>query len=227
MERKKRSEKVSPLRDTTPEMREEFQRKILSWVADQGSQLDVLDPSTIQHLNDRAADDRAADNWVPLCQVARLAGPVWLDRALKAMAALNPQEGDPEPESRDGNLGPAVLTRLRRIFYDYEQVPAMDLAEARARAAGKSEKEIEAARKAAQNVSPKDDLIIPTSEILEKLNADKEAPWADWQKGLSAARLSRILRPYNVSPVQPKRGEPRGYIFGNLRPVFERYLAID
>jgi putative DNA primase/helicase len=183
MERKKRSEKVSPLRATTPEKREELQRKIHRWVADNRSQLEVLDPATIQQLN-----DRAADNWAPLLQVAKLAGQDWLDKALKAMAALNPQEGDPEPEFDNENLGTLVLTRLRRIFYDFARGPVRDLAETKARAAGKSEQEIKAAGKdAARSISPEDDLFIPTSELLDKLNADKEAPWADWQKERSRA----------------------------------------
>ena len=226
MERKTRSVKVSPLRATTPAEREEFQRKILRWVADYGHQLDVLDAPTVQHLN-----DRAADNWVPLLQVAKLAGPVWLDNALKAMIALNPQEGDPETEAHNENLGTAVLARLRRIFFETVQSPARDLAESNARAAGKSEQEIEAAGKeAAKNESPEDDLFIPTSDLLAALNADKEAPWADWHKGkvegLSAKKLGAFLSPYKVKSVRLKRGEPWGYTFGILRPVFERYLPI-
>jgi putative DNA primase/helicase len=226
LDRKKRVDKVSPLRDTPLEKRLEFQRKILRWVADYGNQLEPLDPSTIQQLN-----DRAADNWVPLLQVAELAGQVWFDNAKKAMIALNPQESDPETEAHNENLATAVLNRLRRIFYNFVQVPVRDLAEAKARAAGKSEEEIEAAGKdATQNVSPTDDLFIPTSDLLVKLNADKEAPWADWHKGtvegLSAEKLSRILRPYKVKSVRLRRAQPMGYKFGILRPVFERYLEI-
>jgi hypothetical protein len=147
------------------------------------------------------------------------------------MAALNPQEGDPEPEFDNENLGTLVLTRLRRIFYDFARGPVRDLAETKARAAGKSEQEIKAAGKdAARSISPEDDLFIPTSELLDKLNADKEAPWADWQKGkvegLSAKKLGAILSPYKVKSGRLRRGEPMGYRFGSLRDAFERYLPI-
>jgi uncharacterized protein DUF3631 len=71
-------------------------------------------------------------------------------------------------------------------------------------------------------------IFIPTTDILDRLNEDKEAPWADWKKGkeegLSAKKLGRMLRPYKVMSIRLKRGSPHGYTLESLLPVFERYL---
>lgn len=70
---------------------------------------------------------------------------------------------------------------------------------------------------------------LPTDEILKELNDDKEAPWADWRKGLgiSAHKLGRILKNFGVYSIQKQinNTRTRGYEFGKLRPVFERYLS--
>jgi hypothetical protein len=275
IDRKKRGQKVSPLRATPKEKREEFMRKILRWAADHGNRLGTLDPATLEVLN-----DRAADNWTPLLQVAALIGQPWLGTAYEAMRALNPQNGEPETETRSENLPTAVLSRLRQVFYDSIQDPAREVAETAARSEGKAEDQIEAEGKAAaegalkhflqdvnrrlrsegkaedqieaegkaaaegalkhflQDVNrrlkagppKKDELyLIPSVDILNELNADKEAPWADWKKGnvegLSATKLSGILRPYKVRSTRLKRGAPHGYTLESLLPVFERYLT--
>jgi hypothetical protein len=222
MERKKRSVVVSPLRATTLTQREEFQRKILRWKADYDNHLEVLDAPAIQQLN-----DRAADNWVPLLQIAKLAGQHWYNMALEAMVALNHKEGDAHENQRDDekNLGPAVLAGLKRIFFESVQAPARELAEAQARAAGKSDDEIEAAGKkaaliaietakkdAARKKASKEEFHIATLDILAGLNADKEAPWADWHKGkvegLSAKKLGSLLSPYGVKSSSKEAAHP-------------------
>jgi hypothetical protein len=242
MERKTRGQKVSPLRATPSEKRKELMRKILRWAADYGPRLAPLDPATLDLLN-----DRAADNWAPILQVAKLIGPPWKDAAYAAMRMLNPGgNGDRGSESRNEDPTTAVLTRLRQAFYDLIQDPAREAAEARARARGQSEAQIEAAGKDSADIMLKRTLqdvrrridagtpdknqliFIPTTDILEKLNEDKEAPWASWgkgkQEGLTAEKLSRMLRPYKVKSIRLKRGLPHGYTLESLLPVFERYL---
>ena len=70
---------------------------------------------------------------------------------------------------------------------------------------------------------------LPTDEIQNALNADKEAPWADWRngQGISAEKLAKTLKPFGVRSFhnQKLQGRPHGYLFGKLRPVFERYLS--
>jgi hypothetical protein len=217
-------------------------RKILRWAADYGLRLAPLDPATLDLLN-----DRAADNWAPILQVAELIGPPFKDAAYAAMRALNPGgNGDQKSESRDEDPTAALLIRLRQTFYDLIQDPAREAAEARARARGQSEVQIEAAGKESADIilkrtlqdvrgkiesgaPDKNQLIfIPTADILDRLNEDKEAPWADWKKGkeegLSAKKLGRMLRPYKVKSIRLKRGCPHGYTLESLLPVFERYL---
>jgi hypothetical protein len=66
----------------------------------------------------------------------------------------------------------------------------------------------------------------PTVEILEGLNADKEAPWADWKHGLTAEKLGRTLRSHGVKSARSRQdtGQRRGYFFKDLKPVFDSYL---
>jgi hypothetical protein len=163
------------------------------------------------------------------------------------MRALNPGgNGDPQSESRNEDPNTALLTRLRQAFYDLIQDPAREAAAARARARGQSEVQIEAAEKESADIilkrtlqdvrrridagaPDKNQLIfIPSTVILEKLNEDKEAPWASWgkgkQEGLTAEKLSGMLRPYKVKSIRLKRGAPHGYTLESLLLVFERYL---
>jgi len=76
-----------------------------------------------------------------------------------------------------------------------------------------------------------DDGFLATEEILKALNFNKEAPWADWNKGngISAKKLKSLVKSFDIKPVQIQREEdrPRGYRFRDLRPVFERYLNHD
>lgn len=70
---------------------------------------------------------------------------------------------------------------------------------------------------------------LPTEEILKELNSDEEAPWSDWRggKGLSAEKLKSLLGRYSVRSIQKQiqGNRARGYEFGDLKPIFDRYLA--
>ena len=74
----------------------------------------------------------------------------------------------------------------------------------------------------------RDEDFLATEEILSALNSNKEAPWADFRdgEGLSAKKLSESLRPFKIKPVQLQHTKvrTRGYKFGAIRSVFERYL---
>jgi hypothetical protein len=225
MERKKRGEKVRPLRATTRAERAELRRKISRWIADNGDKLEEPDPAIVEQLN-----DRAADNWVPIMQIARLAGGVWPLNVLRAVTALT--VGDEDGISGAENIVGILLIRLQKIFYETAQAAVRNSAESQARAQGKSDQEVDAAGNAAvTGIIPGDRDFISTEEILKVLNDDKEAPWADWckgnVKGLSAKRLGQILGQYKVKSVRLKRGGSHGYRFGDLRPVFERYIPYE
>jgi putative DNA primase/helicase len=99
------------------------------------------------------------------------------------------------------NLAIEVLNQIRAFFR--EQEPKY----------GKSEAEFQ-----------------PTGDILEFLNSDDEAPWADWKSGdkkrLTAEKLSRILKPFGLKSdqhqIEGKRY--RGYWRKDFQPVFDSYL---
>ena len=69
---------------------------------------------------------------------------------------------------------------------------------------------------------------LPTTAIVDALNTEKEAPWADWKNGtgITAEKLARILKPFGVKSGKPRRGGERhaGYSIEDLVPVFDRYL---
>jgi hypothetical protein len=241
MERKKPGQKVKPLWATSKEKRMEFYRKLLRWTSDNEHRLCTLDPSTLELLN-----DRDADNWTPLLQVATLLGKRWLDKGYETMRLLTGGQDGQEPETRHEDPLSALKRRLRQVFYDCIQNRAREDAENAAQEMGLSDEQVETKGKKAaelalqnelqavrdrieQGKPKKEELVfIPTAEILQQLNADKEAPWADWgkgkQEGLSAHKLRAMLRPYNIRSFRLKRGTPHGYTLEDLLPVFERYL---
>jgi Protein of unknown function (DUF3631)/Domain of unknown function (DUF3854) len=145
-------------------------------------------------------NDRAADNWSPLFAIAEVAGEDWGQSTLKAAVNLSGSDED------EDSLIIALLFSLR-AFCQKRKVT-------------------------------EEDHLLPTLDILAALNADKEAPWADWREGagLSAEKLSNLLKPFGVKRVRKrietsKEGTEapkiRGYKFGQLQPLFERYLSSD
>jgi DNA polymerase I-like protein with 3'-5' exonuclease and polymerase domains len=70
---------------------------------------------------------------------------------------------------------------------------------------------------------------VATEDLLKALNEDNQAPWADWNKGLTARKLWDFLKPFDVKPVriQKERKKVKGYRLRDLEPVFARYLSPD
>jgi hypothetical protein len=113
------------------------------------------------------------------------------------MRSLNPGgNSDQESESRNEDPTTALLTRLRQAFFDTIQAPVRTEAEFRAHARGATDEEVETDGKEAADRILKNTLqdvrrriqggalnknhlvFVPTTEILDRLNEDKEAPWA-------------------------------------------------
>jgi len=69
------------------------------------AQLHECDPVVPETLN-----DRAADNWRPLCAIAEVAGGDWPQRVAHAISALTPQELD------DETAGVLLLEDLYHLF---------------------------------------------------------------------------------------------------------------
>jgi hypothetical protein len=69
--------------------------------------------------------------------------------------------------------------------------------------------------------------VMPTTTILEKLQAIEDGPWADMHgKPIDARRLSRMLGKYQVKPKVVRIGDftPRGYTREQLADLWRRYL---
>jgi putative DNA primase/helicase len=108
LRRKATREIVERLRlDRIGEITEGLQRRCLRWAQDHLVQLRESDPSVPETLN-----DRAADNWRPLCAIAEVAGGEWLARVQKAIVALAGTEID------DDAMGVMLLEDIRQIFLD-------------------------------------------------------------------------------------------------------------
>ena len=65
-----------------------------------------------------------------------------------------------------------------------------------------------------------------TANLLERLKALEESPWAEYE--LSPRRLAKILRPFGVEARGIRVGNrtPRGYEYGSLKSAFARYLEV-
>jgi hypothetical protein len=70
---------------------------------------------------------------------------------------------------------------------------------------------------------------IPSKELVELLNADEEAPFRDWEGGISQRRLADLLRPYGVRPRPIRNGSQvsRCYVTDDFADAFSRYPLQD
>jgi putative DNA primase/helicase len=108
LRRKAKKETVERLRlDRIGDLTEGLQRRCLRWAQDHLAPLKASDPAVPETLN-----DRAADNWRPLCAIAEVAGGEWPARVKQAMAALAGTEMD------DDAIGVMLLEDIRQIFED-------------------------------------------------------------------------------------------------------------
>lgn len=69
---------------------------------------------------------------------------------------------------------------------------------------------------------------ITTANLLEKLKEIETSPWEDWSKGkgLTPNGLSRLLKPFGVSPrtVRTEDKRAKGYLAESFEDAFGRYL---
>ena len=76
----------------------------------------------------------------------------------------------------------------------------------------------------------KNTAFLSSDDIISSLNSDKEAPWADWQKGdvkgITIEKLSRYLKRFKIKSDQVQRDNKRcrGYRLQSLEDVFASYL---
>jgi putative DNA primase/helicase len=146
----------------------------------------------------KALLDRAWNKWRPLLTIAHVVGGKWPDMCLKAALDIAGESDD------ERSIGVDVLARIRAAFKEKAD-------------------EILFSKKDKKN-------LFPTLEILNHLNSDNEAPWADWKKGdkegITAEKLSRILKPFKIKSDRPQINNTRirGYWVEDFKDAFESYL---
>lgn len=71
--------------------------------------------------------------------------------------------------------------------------------------------------------------LLKTTDLLEKLNAEDKNGWgwATYLRGkpLDALWLSKLLKPYNVTPEKSGGGADRGYRRADLDDTIRRYVT--
>lgn len=149
--------------------------------------------------------DRKGDVWEPLIAIADLAGGEWPELARQACTAL--VEGATDDTETTGTR---LLADLRDIW---------------PRSTGTSG----TSGTALASQVPQVPLVphLGTDEVLRKLHALDESPWADWYgKPLDARQLARLLRPYGVKSIKVRIGEQsvRGYHLADLAEPWRSYL---
>lgn len=118
LQRKTTEEKITRVRNLTPETFIELRRKLARFAEDHGEEIKRANPQLPEELN-----DRAQDNWSPLSAIAEIAGADWLKFATGAALKIS------GIESGRPSTGIELLTDIKRIFEkrDYENIFTSDL----------------------------------------------------------------------------------------------------
>jgi hypothetical protein len=107
--RRKKDRRVLPLRDTPPKEFLDLCRKLKRWIDDHADEIITTKVALPESLN-----DRAADHWLPLFQIAQVVGGDWPKKLLRAAAYLC---GDDSEEESDVIK---LLVALRTLFREHQ-----------------------------------------------------------------------------------------------------------
>lgn len=126
MRRMTKGAKKEKMRMINAQTRKEFsdiQRKCTRFANDNTENLKLIKPALPDELN-----DRAADNWCALFQIAGLAGKEWLKKTLEAALQLSGIKK--ESKSQGTELLEDILNLFDGIFKDTEEVTTAELIDA-------------------------------------------------------------------------------------------------
>jgi putative DNA primase/helicase len=107
MRRRRRSETIQPIDETTHAVAERLASEASRWAKDHRDTLRALRPDMGSLIN------RAADRWRPLYAIADLAGGEWPELARAAQAAISGADDDDAD-----SLGERLLADVKRLFED-------------------------------------------------------------------------------------------------------------
>src|SRR6185295_15267737 len=67
---------------------------------------------------------------------------------------------------------------------------------------------------------------LPTSELVQTLMDDPEAPWIEWRTANASRELAKLLRPLGVKSrtIRLPNGTLRGYLKEDFEEAWSRYL---
>jgi len=117
MKRKLTSEKVKRMTQAFDKEYRNLRRRIKRWEIDNAEALKNLTP-----VIPETGNDRAADNWLPLLNIAGLAGGDWPDRAREAMLAI-------ESVSNEETTKQILLRDIKEIFDGRDKISSAELVE--------------------------------------------------------------------------------------------------
>jgi DNA polymerase I-like protein with 3'-5' exonuclease and polymerase domains len=210
MERKGRDQDVEMLTDVPQLPFLELRRKLVRWAGDHAVQIQSTHIQRPRYL-----DGRAWDKWRPLFLIAKCFGKNsdWL-RRIETISGEMTCEYD-----KEDSVVTEILLNMRDMFRR-RQTQMM--------------KEYKKTGICWEDLNEADQdwiKFLPTTDILAELNADEEAPWADWKKGdkegLTAERLSRELKEFKIKSVrlQYNQKKYRGYFLdAKLEGLLNKYL---
>ena len=202
MRRRAPDETVRPYRERiTRPVGEDLRERLAAWAAAVAERVGDPWPDMPDGVT-----DRPADVWEPLLMIADLAGGGWPVLARDACTSL-------VTGSRDdtATAGERLLADIRAVWPSGTGGTSGTLL--------------------ASDVP--DVPLVPhvgTDELLRRLHALDESPWADWYgKPLGPRELARALRPYGVSSAKVRIGEQsvRGYRREDFREAWRRYAPQD
>ena len=194
LKRKLPTEKVLrlPVRDDA-EPFASLRRQCARWGHDHVEAIRSADPAQPPGLN-----DRAADNWRPLCAIAAVAGGDWPARITAAIAALTVMEGDNE------EIGALLLKDMQHVF------------------------KVQMAQDPKADAISSEDLAQQLHGMEERpwLEYGRGTDRKPISKG-QIARLLRPfdIRPRNIRDDAVPSGVPKGYRLDACQDAFKRYLS--
>ena len=143
--------------------------------------------------------NRAGDNWEPLFAIATAAGEECLKK-IEAAARKMSRKAAQDSKS----FGHYLLESLGVIFAERRQV----------------------LEKQKFSFEEGKGFFIKTADLLSTLNDDDEAPWREHKdEALTATRMARELKEYDITSHKPKKGEDRakGYWSNEVEAAVEKY----
>ena len=206
LQRRLKTEEVERFDSTDADHIDNLARKAARWATDNAERVRAEKVSV-----PAALDDRQADNWRLLLQIASAASPETLKQAEAAAISLAARAGG---DDDDGGEALQALADCKRVFEDTrtELVASWE---------GKQQREL-----------------IKSAKLAKHLRELKGRPWGNEEKPLSTQKLKKLLGGFGIAShrhefgstddfSQGKRDRAWGYAKDQFEDIWTRYLKPD